>query len=157
MCSSEVPLCIFRKFLRRRQPKYFYGPSRHCFMLECWKEKEQEKRRRRAVRTGSQSAMMQASVGLESSHRAEKATSSLCAQCPHTHSTMCFAPPEYEPPQSGWTQMRGHEKSVSATVGENRTVCGGRSGGESQGMRWRKWGPTGDRLQSRLWAGDATP
>lgn len=71
-------------------------------MLECWKEKEQEKKRKgEELRLAHRLQWLMASVGLESSHRAEEATS----LCPHTHSrnytreacsTMYFVPPEYE-------------------------------------------------------------
>lgn len=49
MCACEMPLCIFRKFLRRRQPKYFYCTA-GSFMLECWKEKEEEENKEKDAR-----------------------------------------------------------------------------------------------------------
>ena len=33
MCACEMPLCIFRKFLRGRQPKYFYCTAG---TVSCW-------------------------------------------------------------------------------------------------------------------------
>lgn len=40
MCACEMPLCIFRKFLRGRQPKYFYCTAG---TVSCWRKKKEKK------------------------------------------------------------------------------------------------------------------
>lgn len=53
-------------------------------MLECWKEKEQEKKRRRIVKLAHRLQWLMASMGPESSHGAEKSASqSPCPVSPH--------------------------------------------------------------------------
>lgn len=44
MCACEMPLCIFRKFLRGRQPKYFYCTAG---TVSCWSVGKKKKKKER--------------------------------------------------------------------------------------------------------------
>lgn len=162
MCACEMPLCIFRKFFRGRQPKYFYCTAG---TVSCWSVGKKKKKRKgkgeEDLRLAHRLKWLMPSwawraiaLSWESSVTVSIPSSvplTVSRNLPGKHSLPCvpwIMPPGCDSGRSSRTQMQeDRRESISVKTGWDQSWEG----------RQVTWGPPGDSFQSSLWGVDAAP